>query len=267
VDAAELTALNERRQLALERSAAGEGESVADGDATWTRVSAYNPEITGTAYYTTKDGGQYRKWHNYKADKAAPGDEGDGFGCRKCFGAPGKKNTAGVWIFVCVLHGWALGFHIMTSAEGRKDPVAACYAYQKEAPNHFFTDFACQSLDYAMHRVPEFYLDTEFWLDVFHSSAHKCSDIFKSRRLPRMRHYDTSLMEQINAFLQVHKKQAKGMTMGHFMFKMQYYLDIWNDRKLELYLTMQAGHNFLNPGSDEGDTDESSTDEDGTDEE
>ena len=170
---------------------------MGDSEARGARLHPYNPQRTGIAHYTTKDGAQLRKWPRFKKDNPPPGDAGDAAGCRKCFGVPGKKATAGIWVFVCVLHGWALGFHIMRSQEGRKDPIAACYAYQKEAPDHFFSDFACANLDYAMARVPEYFLDTEFWLDVFHSSSHKCSDIYKSRRLPRMQNYDTSLMEQV----------------------------------------------------------------------
>lgn len=96
------------------------------------------------------------------------------------------------------------------NGEGRQDFFRVMYEYCEEAPSTVFYDFACslsvstlamslrvwlffvqeiQDLlvcianafqEYCLNREGDFFKDTKFYHDIFHSYNHKCGDTMKS---------------------------------------------------------------------------------------
>lgn len=99
-------------------------------------------------------------------------------------------------------HSQVVGFHLMDH-EGRRDPLCTMYAFMETPPESFFYDFSCGAAATAMNILPEFYESTSFYHDCFHGFAHKCNSVFSARHRTKLyTSYNTSVMEQFNAFAQ-----------------------------------------------------------------
>jgi hypothetical protein len=116
-----------------------------------TEGSAFNPEATGMAYRMTPSGACGRVPRRYMKDQS----ESDL--CNKKFPQM-RGRTGGIFVFLCVVHGLALGMAMIPKAEGRRDPFWAVYLNSKEAPRKLVFDFACGLLEFALNREPTFWL-------------------------------------------------------------------------------------------------------------
>ena len=125
-------------------------------------------------------------------------------GCRKKRVAViGHRSRTKLWVWMCMIHQTVIAFHIIKKGEGRRDPLLSLFRFKKEPPSAIFVDCACQAEESALNWLPKYYINTNFFHDTFHGFAHKCCDRFESRhQLPYFPKLNTSLMEQLNSYLQ-----------------------------------------------------------------
>lgn len=139
-----------------------------------------------------------------------------GFGWSYCF------------LFFCPKHGHCYGFHLISGAEGRKDPFSALVKYLPVAPRIIFYDYACQLSEYAFNREPEYFRNTEFFHDIFHGVNHKCPYAFQCGAIADKRCYNTSCAEQFNSYFVKIKATGKCLRMSRFMLYAQHMMYLWN---------------------------------------
>ena len=126
----------------------------------------------------------------------------------------------------------------MDGSEGRKDPFLAMYCHLPKAPSWFFYDFACKAEEYCLNRESGFFRYTRFFHDTFHGFSHKCPDSYSvdASLGHQANMFNTSIMEQFNAYLKNIKESAKQMNQANFTFHVQFLIDIWsvkNERALQ----------------------------------
>ena len=90
------------------------------------------------------------------------------------------------------------------------------------APLVVFYDFACQLEEYCLNRESGFFKNTRFYHDTFHGYSHECPNAYSSAATDQKSHYNESIMEQFNSFLQNIKASCKQMSQVNFV-----YLKIW----------------------------------------
>ena len=187
----------------------------------------YNPE-SGVCYYFTPHGNQVRHLPSYKINlkyKEA---------CTKNSKEP-KHGWGYLFLWMCSKHGHCLGFHLISGAEGRRDPFSSAVKYMEQAPKHIYYDFGCALNDYCLNREPAFFRDTRFWIDRFHSYNHVCGLNHKPKRVDGVCHHDTSIAEQINSFLSNFRYFLDHLTQSHFTYFAQLFIKHWNDKKTLKY--------------------------------
>ena len=100
---------------------------------------------------------------------------------------------------------------------------------------------ACSLAEYCKNRESGFYKSARFFHDIFHGYSHKCSQAQHVSRLKGSNGLNTSIMEQLNSFLQRLKAAGKLMSQAHFVFYTQYFLHEWNKKQ---YATNQKHLNI-----------------------
>jgi len=195
-------------------------------------IKNYNPPRDGQAYYFNPTGRQLREVRTYSIDLEKKGkinfDDEPEDSCSKMFPTVTKKGTTYLFLWFCPVHGHCWGFHIIPSAEGRKDAANSLYCYLEKAPETIFYDFSCSLEEYCRNRESGYFTNTRFFHDIFHGYSHKCSTTFKSNRLLGYCGVNTSICEQFNSFLQCIKASCKLMTQEHFTFYVQFFIFQWN---------------------------------------
>ena len=164
-----------------------------------------NPATSGQRYFLSEDGKPVRASWPLPAELVDhhTHEEFSTSGCsKKRFGIIGHRQRSGLWILVCMRHESIIGFHIMPGAEGKRDLLYPLYKYKEDPPKQIWVDFGCGCNEMALNYLAEHYGDTEFFVDAFHNYSHKCPSCFESKRFPEYGEINTSLMEQINSFLQ-----------------------------------------------------------------
>ena len=213
---------------------------------------SYNPP-SGIAYYFTEDGHQVRTLGRYnisgektKPKKQRSNKRGKGTKkkrkhyddpprvdevCNKDFPVVSRGGFGYMLLWFCPLHGHCYGLHLIDGAEGRKDPFASLFKYLPESPKHVFYDFACQLSEYCLNREPDFFKETRFWHDIFHSFPHKCGNNFRSARILNLEGVNTEICEQWNSFLQCIKYTSSHLSQSHMMFFLQFMIYQFNSLK------------------------------------
>ncbi|EKM78196.1 hypothetical protein AGABI1DRAFT_28964, partial [Agaricus bisporus var. burnettii JB137-S8] len=99
--------------------------------------------------------------------------------CNKYYSEYGhNKLTGGIMAAWCT-HSICYGFHCIPESEGRNDVFSALVTRWPKAPKYIIYDFACQLAPYCMAREPDFFSDTSFLIDDFHTMGHtRCSTAF-----------------------------------------------------------------------------------------
>lgn len=163
-----------------------------------------DPTTTGFRYWFANEGGDIRKrWPLPDAARNLGKDDVSSDGChKKRFVYVGHRQRSGLWIWLCMCHQRIIGYHIMSHGEGRRDPLLSLYRFKKTPPKVVFIDFSCGAEESALNWLPEYFANTAFYHDIFHGYGHVCSDRFSSSRINSLRHFNTSVMEQANNFLQ-----------------------------------------------------------------
>ena len=103
--------------------------------------------------------------------------------CKKKFSSVFYGGYGYMFLWFCPIHGHCYGFHLIAGSEGRKDPFSSLFIYLPTAHKEVFYDFACQYSEYFLNREPQYFLQTRFWHDLFHSITYKCGKCFKSSRI------------------------------------------------------------------------------------
>lgn len=114
----------------------------------------------------------------------------------------GHKARCGMWIWTCLQCEHVVGWHIMRHGEGRRDAILSLYKYMEEPPDLVICDFGCMLHESSMNWVPHFANSIQFGIDTLHKFGHTCSEHFGVRHLTGLHTSNTSLAEQVNAFLQ-----------------------------------------------------------------
>ncbi|KAK7016274.1 hypothetical protein R3P38DRAFT_3361401, partial [Favolaschia claudopus] len=96
--------------------------------------------------------------------------------CSKFYSQYGERRLTGGIMCVWCTHSICYGFHCIPKGEGRNDVFSALVTRWETAPKRVIYDFACALGPYCMTREPEFFANTQFLIDDFHSVGHtKCS--------------------------------------------------------------------------------------------
>ncbi|KAF8871836.1 hypothetical protein BD779DRAFT_1453446 [Infundibulicybe gibba] len=97
--------------------------------------------------------------------------------CSKFYSKYGEQRLTGGIMCVWCTHSVCYGFHCIPRGEGRNDVFSAIITRWPKPPKRVIYDFACALGPYCMTREPEFFADTLFLIDDFHSKDHtKCSE-------------------------------------------------------------------------------------------
>lgn len=196
-----------------------------------------NPLTTGLRYFLSPSGATIRnQWPlpagatqasvMYKDESAS--------GCRKKrFQFVGNRQRSSIWIMVCMRHETIIGFHIMPFGEGCRDLIYPLYRFKEKPPSQIWCDFACGCSETAQNYLPEYFTDTAWYHDVFHGYTHLCPSVFESKDMPFYSALNTSIMEQINSFLQPLRGILKSGTtkLATAMVWLEAFAMDWNERK------------------------------------
>jgi len=199
---------------------------------------SYNPAKFGRAYYFTPHGCQVREMRSFPADKKAKHhnyDDEPSQVCNKFFERVTNKGISYLFLWFCPIHGHCLGYHVIPGSEGRKDPAASLYTHLPDAPSEIFYDYACSLSEYTHNRESGYFKNTRFFHDIFHGFTHKCSKAFHCDRLDGFNGVNSSICEQFNSFIQNIKSSSKLMTQCHFSFFIQFFINIWNEKKFQSF--------------------------------
>jgi hypothetical protein len=196
-----------------------------------------DPSLTGIRYCLTEHGCSFREsWPLSEAGIARLGQKELGCdGCTKL--RPiyvGHRQRTGFWITVCMIHERVIGFHLISQGEGRRDAIIPIYRFKETAPSAMWYDFGCGVEESCLNWLPEYFIETQVFHDTFHGTSHKCCERFSSYRLPMFTSLNTSLMEQLNSFLQPLRGLLKAQTtkLSTMMFWMEVFVSEWNRRKI-----------------------------------
>ncbi|KAJ3562067.1 hypothetical protein NP233_g9807 [Leucocoprinus birnbaumii] len=139
--------------------------------------------------------------------------------CGKYFSSYSQRRLTGGIMAAWCPHSICYGFHFMPGYEGRNDPFSAMITRWPKAPKRVIYDFSCALGPYCLLREPQFFADTLFIIDNFHSRDHtKCAPAcFASTYAqldPQVSEINTSAAESGNSLiLRIRKAEENpGMT-------------------------------------------------------
>lgn len=164
-------------------------------------------------------------------------DDKDSDICQKFYSTYSKKRLTGGIMCVWCTHSVCYGFHCIPSAEGRNDVFSAIYTRWAKAPRIVVYDFACALQPYCMTREPEFFKNTRFLIDIFHSSEHKCSEAcFLATycdQNPDLLAINSSAGECGNSGIAKIRKAVSYMAQDRAAMYIRVYLAIWNRQQIQ----------------------------------
>ncbi|KAH9478296.1 hypothetical protein JR316_0008749 [Psilocybe cubensis] len=165
--------------------------------------------------------------------------------CRKYYSTYSKKRLTGGIMCVWCTHSICYGFHCIRAAEGRNDVFSAIFTRWKKAPKVVVYDFACALQPYCMLREPDFFKDTLFAIDIFHSSEHKCGEAcFLSSYCaenPNLLRLNSSAAECGNSGISKIRKAVSYMSQDRAVMYMRVFFSIWNRQQIQK-LEKKQGH-------------------------
>jgi hypothetical protein len=172
--------------------------------------------------------------HDQKKDN--PGSR-RGDKCGKYFSEYGQRRLTGGIMAVWCTHSICYGFHCIPEAEGRNDVFSAMVTRWPVAPKYVIYDFACALGPYCMIREPQFFANTYFLIDHFHSTGHtKCSPAaFLSEYAnldPRLARINSSAAECGNGGIKKIRKSVSYMSQNRAILYTKLFVSIWNRMRL-----------------------------------
>ncbi|KAJ7781850.1 hypothetical protein DFH07DRAFT_728868 [Mycena maculata] len=153
--------------------------------------------------------------------------------CSKFYSQYGERRLTGGIMCVWCTHSICYGFHCIPRGEGRNDVFSALITRWETVPKRVIYDFACALGPYCMTREPEFFSNTQFLTDDFHSVGHtKCSPaaFLKSHCNvdPRLSHINSSAGECGNSGIACIRKSVSYMSQAQAILYSKVFLSIWN---------------------------------------
>ncbi|KAH6887269.1 hypothetical protein BKA70DRAFT_1122300, partial [Coprinopsis sp. MPI-PUGE-AT-0042] len=173
------------------------------------------------------------RYPRLKGDRQQDKTSKRGDRCGKYFLQYGQKRlTGGIMVIWCT-HSIAYGFHCIAASEGRDDVFSAIATRWPKAPKRIIYDFACALGPYCMLREPDFFADTFFVIDHFHSTGHtKCSAAaFLSEYAnvdPWLARINSSAAECGNGSLSRIRKSVSYMSQERAIIFTKTFLSVWN---------------------------------------
>ena len=187
------------------------------------------------------------KYEQQKRDSGAHGGK-----CSKYYNEYGKRTLTGGIMGAWCTHVICYGFHCIPRSEGRDDVFSAMVTRWPKAPKHVIYDFACALGPYCMLREPEFFADTKFLIDNFHTANHtKCDRAWflssYSALDPHLAKVNSSAAECGNSGLDWIRKSISYMSQNRAILYMKIFISVWNRRKLrkQLSLTNSKGTSLM----------------------
>ncbi|KDR76778.1 hypothetical protein GALMADRAFT_225673 [Galerina marginata CBS 339.88] len=161
------------------------------------------------------------------------GKDSNGEGCQKHYLKYGKQSLTGGLMVVWCTHSICYGFHHIPMAEGRNEVFSAIYTHWEKAPEIVIYDFACNLEPYCMTREADFFADTTFLIDKFHSAGHtKCGRAsFVNTYVaanPRLMDINSSAAECGNGGVHGIRKSVSYMTQDNAIVYTKVYFSYWN---------------------------------------
>jgi len=134
-------------------------------------------------------------------------------------------------------HSICYGYHCIPSSEGRNDVFSAMVTRWPKAPKYVIYDFACQLGPYCRSREPDFFMDTLFLIDNFHSTGHKsCSAAYflktYSSSQPSLGKINSSAAECGNGGLTRIRKSVRYMGQERAIIYTAVFLSLWNRSRI-----------------------------------
>jgi hypothetical protein len=165
----------------------------------------------------------------------------DGIGCPKHFAVYGKKGYTGGLMAIWCTHSVCLGFHCIPKGEGHNDVFSALFTRWPKAPRYIIYDFACALAPYCWIRELQYFKDTIFLIDDFHSVGHvwcskACFLSTYAKWNPVLRQINSSAAECGNSSLLRVRKSMRYMSQDRCILFVHRFLAVWNRmqrRKLE----------------------------------
>lgn len=178
-------------------------------------VNLHNPAVTGynlNKFVINSEGCMRNSWPEPVEKSGTSWVEKSEADCEKNRSVRiGHNARSGLWIWVCMVDQRIVGHHVIKRSEGKRDVVLPLYRFMKKAPKVCFVDFACHAEEVSLNWLGEFFQSTRWFHDTFHGYAHKCSSRFSCKGLHDVPSSNTSIMEQVNAFLQ----PLRGLLKSH----------------------------------------------------
>lgn len=172
--------------------------------------------------------------HDCDAERSVTSDI-DGIGCNKFYATYGKRGMNGGILALWCRHGVCVGFHIIPKGEGRNDVFSAIFTRWEVAPRVVIYDFACALAAYCMTREPDYWKNTLFLIDKFHSSGHStcspaCMLINYVDDDVVLATLNSSIGESGNSSLKPIKKSVSYMSEQHAIAFIKNYVSLVNCR-------------------------------------
>ena len=128
-------------------------------------------------------------------------------------------------------------FHCIPSSEGRDDVFSAMVTRWPEAPKMVIYNFACALGLYCLLREPEFFANTKFLINNFHTSNHtKCDQAWflsiYTATDPRLVSLNSSAAECGNGGLNRIRKSISYMSQSQAILYTKVFLAVWNRKQI-----------------------------------
>lgn len=173
---------------------------------------------------------------NLKYEKGSDSQKRGGL-CNKYYNEYGKSGQTGGIMCAWCTHSICYGFHCIPNSEGRNDVFSAMVTRWPKAPKYVIYDFACQLAPYCRTREAEFFQETIFLIDNFHSGGHnKCSKAFflstYTGSQPSLSRVNSSAAECGNSSLVRIRKSVRYMGQKRAILYTAVFLSFWNRAKI-----------------------------------
>ena len=172
------------------------------------------------------------KYLRLKEDSLCESD-GRGGQCSKYYWQYSQQRLTGGIMCAWCTHSICYGFHCIPIGEGCNDVFSAMITQWLKAPKHVIYDFACALGPYCMAHEPEFFSNTLFVVDDFHTKGHtKCSAASFLKTYaeldPHLMRINSSAAECGNGGISRIHKSVSYMTQGRAIIYMRTFISIWN---------------------------------------
>ncbi|ORY41974.1 hypothetical protein BCR33DRAFT_698914 [Rhizoclosmatium globosum] len=168
-----------------------------------------------------------------------------GDGCTKHFADYAISGLTGGCQVLCCSHRFFYGFHFFDSFEGRNDMFSAIYTRFPTAPEVVVHDFACALGDYCLSREPQYFENTLFVVDKFHSGNHKActqsSKIYAYVSDPAIEAVNSNAAEHLNSGLKRLRTSMSGMGESRSIIYMNTYVCVRNRLLLQKGVQNEMG--------------------------